>query len=309
MLARVLLRIYLVEALLYGGACVLLHKLLHWPAWALVIFVPCAFVAVRFYLLLVMYRAAWRFRMVRLPEQQLTWGESLAMFFREARALFAVYTWLHPFEYWINPYRAFRGPAGDVIPVLFVHGFFCNGGFWRPTIDVLRKRGLDHLYTMNLDTPKVGIPKHAEALAAKVEELCEATGAEKVILVGHSMGGVVARTYVQRLDGERRVHHIISLGSPHHGTCFAKRALAPDGREMAIGHPWLNALNREVPKDVPITSIYSVHDNIVAPQDSSELAGADNIALVGIGHLEMAFHPAVQDLLQATLIKSRDTAA
>jgi len=301
MLARVLLRLYLVEALLIGGGCVLLHWLLDWPGWALALFALAVVAAVPLLLLLMMYRAAWRFRMVRTPEQQLGWGASFGLFFREARALYTAYFWLHPFEYWLNPYRTAKEGAPGTLPVLFVHGFFCNGGYWLPLIRALRKRGFDHLYTINLDTPVVGISMHAEALAAKVEEVCTATGAEQIVLVGHSMGGIVSRTYVQRLDGDRRVARIVTLGSPHHGTRHAKGSVAPDGGEMAIGHPWLNALNREPLKDVPITSIYSVHDNIVAPQDSSELPGAENIALANIGHLEMSFHPAIHDLVEQEL--------
>lgn len=63
-------------------------------------------------------------------------------------------------------------------------------------------------------------------------------------------------------------------------------ASGPDGRQMRPGNAWLNALNR-VGVDVPFTSIYSVHDTIISPQDSSAMPDAANLELSAIGHVSM----------------------
>jgi triacylglycerol esterase/lipase EstA (alpha/beta hydrolase family) len=99
------------------------------------------------------------------------------------------------------------------------------------------------------------------------------------------MGGLVARAYVRRF-GAARVERIITIGTPHHGSVLAwsypGRCLA----QMRPGNAWLVELNRDEgrPLPAPITSLWSRHDSMVAPQASSELAGAENVALVGIGH-------------------------
>jgi hypothetical protein len=66
---------------------------------------------------------------------------------------------------------------------------------------------------------------------------------------------------------------------------------------MIPRNPWLESLNSESPVNVPITSIYTFHDNIVFPQDTAVLAHAKNIGLAGIGHLELAFSKPVQELI------------
>lgn len=303
MLARVLLRTYLIELTLYGVAFGALWKGLGWAPGLVAALFVAVFVAIRLGLLGGMYRTAERHAMVRTPGLQIDALQGGRMVVREALALFRLYCWHHLFEAWLNPYGKIEDrPKGkNDLPVIFIHGFFCNGGFWLRIIPALEKAGFGRLYTINLDTPLHGISMHAEALAAAVEEVCGATGADQVVLVGHSMGGIVARTYVQRLDGDARVAAILSLGSPHHGTWHARRAIAPDAREMRIDCAWLNALNRETPKVVPIRSVYSAHDNIVAPQDSARLEHGENVALKGIGHLEMAYHPAIRAEITAFL--------
>jgi pimeloyl-ACP methyl ester carboxylesterase len=64
-------------------------------------------------------------------------------------------------------------------------------------------------------------------LALEAERICEATGANQVHVVGHSLGGLVARYYVQRLGGDARVHTLVTLGRPHLGTMTAYLLPAP----------------------------------------------------------------------------------
>ena len=68
----------------------------------------------------------------------------------------------------------------------------------------------------------------AARLAAQVERVCDRTGFDRVHIVAHSMGGLVARYYVQRLGGHERVHTLVTLGTPQRGTRWA-RALPPSG--------------------------------------------------------------------------------
>ena len=89
---------------------------------------------------------------------------------------------------------------------------------------------------------------------------------------------------------------MITLGTPHHGTCLAsfgvgrnaaqmRRAGAADGLESA----WLRELaaGESAATRALITSIYTHHDNIIAPQTSCCLDGARNIAFGGVGHVAL----------------------
>jgi hypothetical protein len=58
---------------------------------------------------------------------------------------------------------------------------------------------------------------------------------------------------------------------------------------------WLNTLaaSEAITQRTLISSIYSVHDNIIAPQDSSVLPGARNLVFGAIGHVALGRHPEI----------------
>jgi hypothetical protein len=85
----------------------------------------------------------------------------------------------------------------------------------------------------------------------------------------------------------------VTVGTPHHGSTLALWGPGRNAREMRRGSAWLAALNADDPHGVPVVSVFSWHDNFVAPQDSSVLPGAQNVPLAGIGHLSLAFSDAV----------------
>ena len=72
--------------------------------------------------------------------------------------------------------------------------------------------------------------KQGLAVADAVAEILDATGAEKIVLVGHSMGGLAAREYLQNpeywpVDEEGNAHHrvakLVTSGTPHNGSNFS----------------------------------------------------------------------------------------
>jgi triacylglycerol esterase/lipase EstA (alpha/beta hydrolase family) len=93
-----------------------------------------------------------------------------------------------------------------------------------------------------------------------------------VILVGHSMGGLVARAYLQR-HGESRVAGLVTLGTPHQGSRLAHIGYGENARQMRPGSPWLQALASPAPV-VDTVVIYSPHDNFVMPQSQTATAGS-----------------------------------
>ncbi|MES2296050.1 MAG: hypothetical protein V4582_03365 [Pseudomonadota bacterium] len=192
------------------------------------------------------------------------------------------------------------------LPVLLVHGYGCNGGYWdllRPRLDAAR---ISHAW-IDLEPLLADIDSYVPALAGAVDALCRASGAGAVIIVSHSMGGLAARAYLRQCGGAdaARVAHLITLGTPHHGTCLAKQAPGQNALQMrwsgapgqepaqvqtqARADTWLGALaaSESAHTRARITSIFSHHDNIVAPQTSARLPGASNIELGGVGHVAL----------------------
>ena len=73
-----------------------------------------------------------------------------------------------------------------------------------------------------IESNQSAIIKQGHALGIAIEAVINATGKEKVILMGHSMGGLAAREYLQNSShwkfAEHRVAKLITSGTPHKGS-------------------------------------------------------------------------------------------
>ena len=191
------------------------------------------------------------------------------------------------------------------VPVLLVHGYGCNSGYWSYLIPRLDRARISHA-SVDLEPVLGDIDGYVPRVAEAVEELCRETGAAQVALVAHSMGGLVVRAWM-RIHGTARVARVVTLGSPHHGTGMAKFGRGPNVVQMrcnrGVASEWLQELGRsEGPATRElITSIYTHHDNIVSPQTSSHLPGARNIELGGVGHVALGCNAGVLDTVMREL--------
>jgi len=82
------------------------------------------------------------------------------------------------------------------LPVLLVHGYVCNRAAGWALARALRRRG-ETVWAPTLEPVYGAIDTWVEPLAAAVDRLRTATGAERVVLVTHSMGGLAARAYLR----------------------------------------------------------------------------------------------------------------
>ena len=205
---------------------------------------------------------------------------------------------IQPFENsWMRQDRLNVRRQGE-IPVLLVHGYLCNRGSWWRLRRKLRKAGLV-VATVNLEPPFADIDALGLILHPRIEEICTKTGAEKLALVGHSMGGLVCRAYLRRF-GTGRVERLITLATPHQGTRTAWFGIGRDAREMQPGSAWLRQLAASAPV-LPTLATWSTHDSLVVPQDSARLPGCHEFALPALGHVMMLFSPEVGRLLVSEL--------
>jgi triacylglycerol esterase/lipase EstA (alpha/beta hydrolase family) len=213
----------------------------------------------------------------------------LRMLAEEFRASMLVTSWHVP----RGCARMTLHPQGACPPVLLVHGYGCNSGYWAHLAPLLDREGISHA-SIDLEPVAGSIDDYAPLIEARVRELCAATGAMRIAIVAHSMGGLAARAWM-RAYGNARVARLVTLGTPHHGTALARFGPGANAVQMRRGSAWLRALAAAEPPEVcaRIVSIYTHHDNIVAPQDSSVLPGACNIAFGGVGHVALGSNPRV----------------
>jgi pimeloyl-ACP methyl ester carboxylesterase len=184
-------------------------------------------------------------------------------------------------------------PGSSTPPVLLLHGYGCNSGYWAHLTPRLDAAGISHA-TLDLEPLTGDIDGFADAIEEGATRLRRAAGAPQVIIVGHSMGGLAARAWLRR-HGSAQAARVITLGTPHHGTCLAAFGIGVNAAQMrraGVDGPactWLRELaaHEDVATRARITSIYTHHDNIVAPQTSGHLEGARNLELGGVGHVAL----------------------
>ena len=224
------------------------------------------------------------------PTPPATPAQLLRAWWGEVRSGPTVFCWRQPF---------FSNRFPDCLPaapdgrrgVLLVHGFVCNRGLWNPWLRRLRQDGVP-VVALNLEPVFASIERYVPLIEAAVKRLEDATGQAPVI-VAHSMGGLVLRRWWAEHGEDSRVHHAITIGTPHGGTWLARFAMSSNSREMRQLSNWLlSVAARETPsRAARFTCFYSHCDNIVFPPATATLPGADNRHLPGVAHVHMADRP------------------
>ncbi|MFZ0487084.1 MAG: alpha/beta fold hydrolase [Arenicellales bacterium] len=217
---------------------------------------------------------------------------------REIWATMKLFFFYHPFERIVTRRDPPRIVPGET-PILLVHGFFSNAGFWHRIEPFVREAGWSNVFLVNLEPPFVSIDDYARQLEKRIDEACLRSGTESIIIVAHSMGGLVARACLGSDSG--RILRLICLGTPNHGTLWASLLPWVNTRQMRIDSDWLRRLNTGRSADGSIINILSEHDNIVVPQSSAAMSDATNIRLRGVGHLDMACSGEVRRAIKGAL--------
>ncbi len=191
---------------------------------------------------------------------------------------------------------------GDVVaagtPIILVHGLVDNRSIFTLLRRTLRRRGFGRILTLNYSPFTQDVRSVAARLSTLVEEICEETGYERVHVIGHSLGGVVARYYVQCLGGDARVHTLCTLGTPHAGT-YAARLLPQGSRGLVAQLRPGSELMQELAEPAPgcrtrFVAFWSDLDQMIVPQRSAAIAHPDltarNVFLRGVGHMSLPIH-------------------
>jgi len=269
-------------------------------------------------LVLPLYRRLWPGRLV-----------DLSMTLLKATALEAAILAGHLLLYPTGLIQERRGPAPSIQgqdgttrlpdrpgpPVVLLHGFIDNRSVFVLLRRSLARSGRQRVESLNYSPLTCDIRIAAELLGRHVEEICERTGSTQVDIVGHSLGGLIARYYTQCLGGDIRVRTLVTLGTPHSGTRAVPLASAhPIVRQMRPGSEVIEELTRPAPGcRTRFVSFWSDLDSVMDPLESACIDHPDlevrNVRVTGIGHLALPVHPAVatgiREALEATPAESR----
>lgn len=215
----------------------------------------------------------------------------------EWRLNLTVFAWRQPFAWGQLP--DWSGAGAGHAPIVFVHGYLCNRGFWLPWLRMCRSVGRPYV-TVNLEPVFASIDDYVPAIEAAVQRAEAITGCRPV-LVGHSMGGLAIRAWLASRMATQppRWLAVVTLGSPHAGTWLARWSRTVNGLQMRQESDWLAQLRaREIASGVAeardgFLCWASATDNVVFPAETATLPGADNRWVAAAGHIELAYLPTV----------------
>jgi triacylglycerol lipase len=191
-------------------------------------------------------------------------------------------------------------------PILLIHGLIDNRSIFAMLRRHLRHRGFDRIWTTNYQVWTSDVRIAAQRLADTVDAIREQTGYERIHVVGHSMGGLVARYYVQRLGGDAHVHTLVTLGTPHQGTRAAR--LLPKGicRQLAPTSDVVAELAEPAPGcQTRFVSFYSDLDALISPKRAARIEHPDlsarNVLVRGVGHMSLPIDRGIGREIASTL--------
>ncbi|MDP5181550.1 alpha/beta fold hydrolase [Blastococcus sp. BMG 814] len=202
-------------------------------------------------------------------------------------------------------------PLAARTPVLLVHGLVDNRSVFAVMRRSLRRRGFAAVCSWNYSPLLADVARGAADLGEHIERICEQTGHDRVHVVGHSLGGLIARYHVQRQGGDRRIDTLVTLGTPHRGSLLARIGPTPLIRQLRPGSPVLAELEEPAPGcRTRITALYSDLDQMVLPTRSGRCDHPDlrarNVLFRGVGHMSLPMHRGVLDEVAATLAGVRE---
>lgn len=184
--------------------------------------------------------------------------------------------------------------------VVLLHGLYQNRAccYW------LQLRLAVHGYrvvTINLP-PWKDLESLTEKLDQTLARLRQELAIQQVDIIGHSMGGIIARNYIQRRGGAPYIRSCITLGTPHFGSRLAVFAITSLAQTLIPRSPLLSQLNRSHwPPNVALHSIYSATDNLLLPTRSGQSPLARNYRIGHCGHMLLLYHPHVFNRIHTVL--------
>jgi triacylglycerol lipase len=214
---------------------------------------------------------------------------------------FAVLAFLLLFRSWCRRHTPQTPMGGNGIPILMIHGYRHDASAWILHRPRLAEEGFGPLFVIDLGSVYHTIEEYGEHVKQKAEDIAKQTGKSDLILIGVSMGGLVAAHYALHLAPLHTVKGMITLGTPFHGTRMAIFGNGPCAKQMRYGSPFVMNLSREVATCTafPFYHISTLSDTIVRPVSSARLNGESsyNIQFEDLGHLSLLYSDRIADCL------------
>lgn len=200
------------------------------------------------------------------------------------------------------------GALDEPRTVLLITGVTIKSEWFDPIVARLERDGFRPVVYEPPELLSGSLFQASHDLADVVAQVRADSGQDKIDILAECTGGVVARHYIQSLGGDQYVSRLVTFVSPHNGIdrapLAAKIAEWPALYDLSPGSEFLEAVNSvPLPKNVPVTSIYTCSDEYITPYQTSIVEGATNIGLCDefVGHFQTFYDPEIYLIMHASL--------
>jgi hypothetical protein len=203
--------------------------------------------------------------------------------------------------------QTFQKPAGNLKgrPILLIHGYCNDGSAWTFLKRYLAKESIGPIYTIDLGFPFRSIREYAVEVREKAAQIRHETNRPDLILIGHSMGGLVSSLYATDFAPSETVTDVITIGAPLGGTHVAKMGVGKNAKEMECSSELIAHLHKKIANErfARFYHIATNTDQMVIPCQSALLRHnpSREFLFEDIGHASMLFSPRVGTLIACWL--------
>ena len=193
------------------------------------------------------------------------------------------FTCLSQLMHFSFPAPKFRPNSPCKTPIILIPGYHMNRWSLLPLQYYLYRCGFENIWAINNPILKDDILIFADHLHEKVEQYYEHCGHEPIMLIGHSMGGLISRHYMEKY-GTDKIKGQISFGTPYRGTKAYRLGRGRQGRQFKPGS---EVCNITTAPSVPHLIIWSKKDWVVVPSVNGHLDDSNEMVITDAGHLGM----------------------
>jgi len=198
-----------------------------------------------------------------------------------------------PLAFWRRLWLPKPEPSCSRPPVILIHGLYHNVSAWIFYQWLLKRKGFRNTYAFGYSSTSGSVDELLQKLDHRINELGRQLPSHRVILIGHSLGGLLARFYVQDKKNTEKVAAVVTLGSPHQGTKLAALGMGKLARSLIpSGKLFSESGQQSMPSEIPRLAIYSPIDNMVLPSEALRVAqpGWSHLEAYPVSHVAMLYY-------------------